>query len=134
MARNSRGNVRTGKPYVRVHKGYWRLCYRNADPKKNYPIHKSLELREEQSAKAETIEAEARLLWKQRQGAFEAEPSKIEQVFARFVTDKIEGKKARSAQEAKSEYLDKTLGDIVEEFLVSKQGKAKRTRRSYVSH
>jgi len=134
VARNRSQRARTGEPYVRVHKGYWHLYYRNPDPRKNYPTHKSLELLEEQRAKAETIEAEARLLWKQCEGAFEVEPSKIEQVFARFVADKIEGRKSRTAQEAKSEYLDKTLGDVLEEFLTSKQGKAKRTRQHYRSH
>ena len=72
--------------------------------------------------KAETIQAEARLIWKECKTEFELDPGKIEKAFIRFVADKIAGRRRQSAKEAKSEYLEKTLGDVVDGFLASGAG------------
>ena len=57
MAKKRGERKRTGEPYVRVHKGYWHLYYRNPDPTKPYPAHKSLGLAEDERLKALTASA-----------------------------------------------------------------------------
>jgi site-specific recombinase XerD len=134
MAKKLDPRPRDGQPYVRIHQGHWHLYFRNPDPKKPYPLHRSLRLLPEERRKAETIEAEARLVWKQCEAAFRQDPAAIGKVFERFVADKLEGRTQKEASEALSPYLEKTLGDVLDEFLASKQGRAKRTREHYGSH
>ena len=134
MAKKRDQKRRTGEPYVRVHKGYWHLYYRNPDPARPYPAHKSLRLHEGERDKAEVIEAEARLIWKQCSGEFDHDPTRIGIVFDRFIEEKTDTRKAHRAEQAESRYLEETLGDVLAEFLAAKQGKAKRTREHYASH
>ena len=134
MARRRQERNRTGEPYVKIHNERWHLFYRNPNPSKPYPAHKSLRLEPDARRKAETIEAEARLVWRECEDAFELDPSEIDKVFTQFVADKVVGRKAKAAKEATSEYLEKMLEEVLDEFLASKQGKAKRTRKSYKSH
>ncbi len=134
MAAESKKSDRDGRPYIRLHKGYWHLYYPNPDPEKNYPVHRSLRLPEEKRDRSEAIEAEAQLLWRECEEDFEEDPGKIEEVFGQFVEDKIRGRERQSATAARSDYLEKTFDQVLEEFLASKQSKAKRTRDHYRSH
>ncbi len=126
--------TRTGEPYIRLHKRRWHLFYRNPDPSKNYPVHKSLRLKAEREADARRIEAEAKLVWKECEPEFDLKPARIKLVMERFIRDKIQGQKRGGREQIKSKYLDKSLGQVLDEFLKSKQGKAHRTRQHYRTH
>jgi len=58
MARKRGARPRDRQPYVRLHQRYWHLYFRNPDPEKPYPLHRSLRLRPGERRKAETVEAD----------------------------------------------------------------------------
>ncbi|KXB07615.1 hypothetical protein AKJ51_00670 [candidate division MSBL1 archaeon SCGC-AAA382A20] len=131
MSKNSKQNSRNGEPYIRLHKGYWHLYYRNPDPSKNYPVHKSLSLKEGEEEKARRIEAEARLVWKQNEAEFQKNPSKIGQVMSQFVSDKVA---ARKTSVTEGKMTGKRFEELLDEFLKSKSNKAKQTYQTYKVH
>lgn len=134
MAKKKNTRRDRGRPYVRIHNGYWHLFYRNPDPAKTYPAHRSLRLRAEQVQEAETVEAEARLVWKQCEARFRVSPEAVEKVFDRFVQEKTAGQEQEAASRSASRYIEKNLGELFDAFLASKENKAKRTRRTYSTH
>ena len=131
MAEKSDSRTRSGEPYVRVHKGYWHLYYRNPDPSKNYPVHKSLRLKAEQEEKAREIEAEARLVWKRHESEFRQDPAKIDRVMGDFVADRVSGGDGSFSRSGRA---GTSLHEVFKEFLSSKSGKAHRTRQTYRTH